>query len=132
MYYRLSLSLRHGDVLLFMLQGDFYFIEIKYVWYFLYYGVGSNEIDSSGQDNDLRAKCMIQSIMRLLSHISNRDSPDSICSVGKHIHTILLLLLIIIIVAKMAVIYVADNLKWGRRIWSVIYCFTTKTNCKQI
>ena len=28
----------------------------------------------------------------------------------------------------MVVIYVAGNLKWGRRKWSLIYSFTTETN----
>ena len=32
--------------------------------------------------------------------------------------------------AEMAVFYVAGNLKWGRRKWSVIYSFPTETNSK--
>ena len=29
---------------------------------------------------------------------------------------------------EMVVIYVAGHLKWGRHIWTVIYCFTIETN----
>ena len=32
--------------------------------------------------------------------------------------------------SEMPVFNVADNLKWGRRIWSVIYSFPTETNSK--
>ena len=34
------------------------------------------------------------------------------------------------IIAEMGVFYVAGNLKWGRRIWSVIYSFPIETNSK--
>ena len=33
---------------------------------------------------------------------------------------------------EMAVFNLADNLKWGRRLWSVIYSFSTETNFKYI
>jgi len=38
----------------------------------------------------------------------------------------------IILMAEMAVFNVADNLKCGRRKWSVIYSFPTETNSKSI
>jgi len=39
---------------------------------------------------------------------------------------------VIIITGEMAVFNVAGNLKWGRRIWCVVYSFPTETNYKQI